>query len=88
MARGGFHGLDPIVTPQRFARLIEAGEVRFAMVDDLSPVSRRMGADIAGQPVAEWIRTHGKPVDPTLWKTTRRSPMTLYDLRPDLGLAH
>ena len=88
MARGGFHGLDPIVTPERFAQSIEAGEVRFAMVDDLSPVSRRMGADIAGQPVADWIRTHGKPVDPTLWKTSRRSPMTLYDLRADLGLAH
>lgn len=87
MARGGFHGLDPILTPEKLARLVEANEVRFVMLNDLSLVSRRMGADVAAQPIADWVRANGKPVDSNLWRTSRRSPMTLYDLRPDLGLA-
>lgn len=87
MARGGFHGLDPILTPDGFARLVEAGHVRFAMLHDLSAVSRRMGAEAAGQPIADWVRTHGTPVDSNLWRISGRSPMILYDLRPDLGLA-
>jgi 4-amino-4-deoxy-L-arabinose transferase-like glycosyltransferase len=86
MARGGFHGLDPILTPESLARIVEAREVRFAMLNDLSLVSRRMGAETAGQPIADWVRAHGKPVDPGLWRTNRRTPMTLYDLRPDLGV--
>jgi 4-amino-4-deoxy-L-arabinose transferase-like glycosyltransferase len=86
MARGGFHGLDPILTPDALARMVEARDVRFAMLNDLSLVSRRMGAEIAGQPIAEWVRAHGKPLDPDLWRTNRRSPMILYDLRPDLGV--
>lgn len=87
MARGGFHGLDPIVTPEKLARLVEANELRFVMLNDLSLVSRRMGAATAGQPIADWVRANGKAVDANLWRNSRRSPMTLYDLRPDLGLA-
>jgi 4-amino-4-deoxy-L-arabinose transferase-like glycosyltransferase len=87
MARGGFHGLDPILTPGKLARMVEASEVRFAMLGDLSLVSRRMGAETAGQPIADWVRANGKLVDPAAWRTTRRSAMALYDLRPDLGLA-
>jgi 4-amino-4-deoxy-L-arabinose transferase-like glycosyltransferase len=86
MARGGFHGLDPILTPDKLARMVEANEVRFVMLNDLSLISRRLGAEIAGQPVADWVRATGQPVDPALWRTTRRTAMSLYDLRPDLGL--
>ena len=82
MARGGFHGLDPILTPDKLARMVEANEIRFVMLNDLSLVSRRLGAEAAGQPIADWVRAHGKPVDPSLWRTNRRTPMTLYDLRP------
>jgi len=85
MARGGFHGLDPILTPDKLARTVEAGELRFVMLGDLSLVSRRMGAEIAGRPIADWVRANGKPVDPALWRGTRRS-LALYDLRPDLGV--
>jgi len=87
MARGGFHGLDPILTPEKLARMVEANEVRFVMLNDLSLVSRRMGADVAGQPIADWVRANSTPVDSNLWRAIRRSQMTLYDLRPDLGLA-
>ena len=82
MARGGFHGLDPILTPDKLGRLVEAGEVRFVMLGDLTMVSRRMGADIAGRPIADWVRASGKRVGPALW----RRGLALYDLRPELGV--
>lgn len=88
MARGGFHGLDPILTPGALARLVEERQVRFVMLDDLSMVSRRLGAETAGRPIAGWVRAHGTPVDAEHWRApgARRSPMTLYDLRPGTGL--
>ena len=88
MARGGFHGLDPILTPAALARLVDERQVRFVMLDDLSPVSRRLGAETAGRPIAEWVRAHGTPVDPDLWRVPgpRRGPMTLWDLRPGPAL--
>jgi 4-amino-4-deoxy-L-arabinose transferase-like glycosyltransferase len=86
MARGGFHGLDPILTPDTLARMAETNELRFVMLNDLSLISRRLGAEIAGQPIADWVRANGKPVDPPLWRASRRGAMALYDLRPDRGL--
>jgi len=86
MARGGFHGLDPILTPEKLARMVAANEVRFVMLGDLSLISRRLGAELAGRPIAEWVRANGKPVDPALWRTgSGRTGLRLYDLRPDAG---
>jgi len=83
MARGGFHGLDPALDAQALARKVAAGELRFAMLGDATPVSRRLGADRAGAPVAQWIRENGRPVDPSEWRGSgRMAAMTLYDLRP------
>lgn len=84
MARGGFHGLDPAVTPESLARLVTAKRVRFAMLGDVSFISRRMGGDAAGKPTADWIRANGKLVPPALWRS-RGSAMELYDLRPEVG---
>jgi 4-amino-4-deoxy-L-arabinose transferase-like glycosyltransferase len=88
MARGGFHGLDPILTPEKLAALVAAREVRFVMLGDLSAVSRRLGAEQAGRPIAEWVRANGRPVDPALWRADgrRADGLSLYDLRPDAGL--
>ena len=99
MARGGVHGLDPILTPEKLAGLVESRQVRFATVNDLSMVSRRVGADAAGRPLADWIRANGKPVDLALWRVPdeegaaasagpprRGARLQLYDLRPDLPL--
>jgi len=84
MARGGFHGLDPVLTPESFANRVSTRQVRFAMVGDVAAVSRRMGADAAGQPITDWILAHGKRVDPKEWRTSRRgSGSELYDLRPE-----
>ncbi len=68
MAMGGFHGLDPILTPDKLARLVESNEIRFVMQGDLSLIDRRMGAADAGRAVSDWIRAHGTPVDPILWR--------------------
>jgi 4-amino-4-deoxy-L-arabinose transferase-like glycosyltransferase len=87
MARGGFHGLDPAVTPETLARMVEARQVRFMMIGDVAIVSRRMGARAAGKRVAGWVRANGKLVDPALWRTIRTTDrMQLYDLRPETGL--
>jgi 4-amino-4-deoxy-L-arabinose transferase-like glycosyltransferase len=86
MAMGGFHGLDPILTPDKLARMVDAGEIRFVMVGDASFISRQLGADVAAQPIAEWVQEKGQLVDPALWRSSalggRRSGMRLYDLRP------
>ena len=86
MAMGGFHGLDPIVTPEKLARMVEAGHVRFVMLGDASFISRRLGADVAARPIAEWVQEKGQLVDPSLWRVNalggHRSGLRLYDLRP------
>ncbi len=70
MAMGGFHGLDPILTPEKLAQMVEGRQIRFVMVGDLSVISRRLGAEAARKPVADWVRAHGKLVDPTLWRAS------------------
>jgi hypothetical protein len=91
MAMGGFHGLDPILTPERLAALVETRAVRFVMLGDVSIASRYMGAEAAGRPLAEWVRTHGKLVDASVWGGTvssagRGSRRQLHDLKPEAGL--
>jgi 4-amino-4-deoxy-L-arabinose transferase-like glycosyltransferase len=91
MAMGGFHGLDPILTPERLAALVETRAVRFVMLGDLSIASRYMGAESAGRPLAEWIRAHGTPLHATVWGGTapgsgRSARRQLYDLKPEAGL--
>jgi hypothetical protein len=90
MAMGGFHGLDPILTPERLARLVEERQVRFIMLGELSIASRFMGAEAAGRPLAEWVRTHGRPIDAAFWGGTagagRAARRQLYDLNPEAGL--
>ena len=86
MATGGFHGLDPILTPEKFAHMVQTKQVRFAMLGDLSRISRRLGAETAGRPIADWIREHGRPVDFSLWRSSGggNHNLRLYDLRPAL----
>ncbi|HEV2056377.1 MAG TPA: glycosyltransferase family 39 protein [Methylomirabilota bacterium] len=88
MARGGFHGLDPILTPEKLAGMAAARQVRFVMLGDLSVVSRRLGAEVAQEPIAQWVRSNGRLVDAALWRPpgSRRTAMRLYDLRPDAAL--
>ena len=87
LARGGYHGLDGAVGPEQMAALVQTGQVRFALVDDVSPISRLLGGELAGRPVAHWIRSYGQLVDPGLWRgpgVARHEQ--LYDLCPGKGL--
>jgi 4-amino-4-deoxy-L-arabinose transferase-like glycosyltransferase len=95
MARGGFHGLDQIVTPEDLARLAEKRQIRFVMLGDLSPIDRMLGGERAGEPIAQWVRQHGQAVEPDLWRydksvvgrlARRMEGMSLYDLRPEAGI--
>lgn len=91
MAMGGFHGLDPILTPEGLARLVERGQVRFVMLGELSVASRYMGAEAAGRPLADWVRANGKPVESTRWGGPVAgfgpgASRQLYDLTPEAGL--
>lgn len=88
LVRGGYHGLDRTLDPDRMALLVKRGDLRFAMVGDVSAVARRMGGDAADKPVADWIRLHGKRVDPVLWRASpARGNLELFDLHPETGLA-
>ena len=96
IALGGYNGTDPIVTPAQVARLVEAGQLRFALL----PAQRRGRTRAGGsaQALAEWIHGNGTLVDPALWQAAEDAPtiasdrgvtgMTwgeLYDLRPTTG---
>jgi 4-amino-4-deoxy-L-arabinose transferase-like glycosyltransferase len=94
MAMGGFHGEDPILTPESLARLVADREVRFALLPDAGGFGWRPGGETANVEVAEWSRLHAAVVDPALWRadvpaeTLRRGRgrldgVRLYDLRPD-----
>ncbi|WP_421994086.1 glycosyltransferase family 39 protein [Reyranella sp.] len=75
MAFGGFLGRDPVISVEAFAEAVHRGEVRFAVL----AANRRTRA------FERWVRAHGKPVDPALWRSLPADPrreLTLYDLRP------
>ena len=87
MARGGFHGLDPALSPEKLARMVEEKQIRFVMLGDVAVVSRMMGAGAAGKPIVDWVRANGKLVDRTLWRSVHsRGRVGLYDLRPEVAL--
>lgn len=69
MAMGGYMGRDPILTPEKLARMVKQQQVRFVMLGDLLFIDRRMGAEEAVQPLADWVRENGHPVDPGLWRS-------------------
>jgi len=93
MAMGGYLGRDPILTPADLERLVAAGEVRYAILGGAALVPPDSRAERA---LAHWIRSHGRRVDPALWRETPDAapragaatprlggPVRLYDLRPD-----
>lgn len=83
MARGGYHGVDEAIDVPQLMAMVEQGRLRYLLLDDVSTISRRLGADTAGMAVAQWIRANGRVVDPALWRDPgMRNPPTLYDLRP------
>jgi len=95
MAVGGYSGTDPILTPNALATLVRAGEVRFFLLRE-GGRGTRGGGGIGGNPtapariMADWVKQHGRPVDPALWApdgaqpaepTRQQVQYRLYDLR-------
>jgi 4-amino-4-deoxy-L-arabinose transferase-like glycosyltransferase len=89
IAMGGFAGSDPILTPKQLQGLIDTGQVRFVMIGGLR-ASRRRNANL--EAIGEWVRAHGKPVEPELWRFDREAtrqtagarqatPAELFDFR-------
>ncbi len=70
MAMGGFMGTDPILTPERLARMVEDRQVRFVMVPNVSRFGQRPAAGALARPVVEWVRANGTLVDPSLWRSS------------------
>src|SRR5438477_4977584 len=70
MALGGFSGRDPILGVEDFARLVAARRVRFALMGDGAPALRLAFGEGHQKALVDWIRANGRPVDPTLWRST------------------
>jgi 4-amino-4-deoxy-L-arabinose transferase-like glycosyltransferase len=94
MAIGGFMGIDPILTPERFAALVADHQVRFVLLG--GDFVRRGGGEPSQRAITEWIKGNGALVDEALWRSTparasgpaRNVNPELYDLRPSDGRAH
>ena len=64
MAFGGFLGNDPVMSVEAFAKRVENGDVRFVV---LGTARRSRGFET-------WVRAHGVPVDPALWRSLPAEP--------------
>jgi 4-amino-4-deoxy-L-arabinose transferase-like glycosyltransferase len=103
LALGGFNGHDPVVMPAELARLVADKRIRFVLIGDGSPGIRRIFGAAAQRRLTDWILAHGRPVDPSQWRSTaypifggvesragRPAEMVdseLYDLRPEIPAA-
>jgi hypothetical protein len=77
MVLGHFSGWSPTLTVEQFIRLLRAGQVKYALLGD---GSGGLGHLFAGPPaLSDWIRAHGRVVDPALWHSADARP----DARPD-----
>jgi 4-amino-4-deoxy-L-arabinose transferase-like glycosyltransferase len=70
MAMGGFLGSDPIITPEKLARMVEDRQVRFVLLGGFGGFVLRLGSEVQQRVLLDWVRTNGKLVDPTLWRST------------------
>jgi 4-amino-4-deoxy-L-arabinose transferase-like glycosyltransferase len=82
IALGGFLGIDPAVSLDRFRQMIQERQLRYVL---LVPGEAWEG----GGPNAalfDWVQEHGRPVAPTLWQSPENASRfygILYDCTPD-----
>jgi 4-amino-4-deoxy-L-arabinose transferase-like glycosyltransferase len=77
LAMGGFAGSDPILTPASLSRMVQEGQLRFALVAEADPggfAARAQGVQAVQVPLRDWIREHGTVVDPALWRSAQVTP--------------
>ncbi len=73
VAIGGFMGMDRALSKDRFVEMVEGGKLRFFL---LSPGPGAGGGPPGGGPpggmgnreIVEWVREHGRAVEPKLWR--------------------
>jgi 4-amino-4-deoxy-L-arabinose transferase-like glycosyltransferase len=71
MAIGGYLGDDPILTPRDVERLASDRQLRFVMLGGFTLAPAKQAAAL--DPIARWVRAHGRPVDPKLWRLSASS---------------
>jgi 4-amino-4-deoxy-L-arabinose transferase-like glycosyltransferase len=71
MAVGGYLGDDPILTPSDVERLAADRQLRFVMLGGFTLAPAKQAAAL--DPIARWVRTNGRPVDPKLWRLSASS---------------
>jgi 4-amino-4-deoxy-L-arabinose transferase-like glycosyltransferase len=83
MAIGGYLGSDPIVTTRVLDACVNAGELRFLLLDGRRSLDRNQEAEANRRRLTAWARRRGVPVDPALWRSDRQdnTALELIDLR-------
>lgn len=66
MAYGGFTGHDPILSAERFEKMVRTRQVRFVLLADAALGLGRIPANEGD--VTTWVRTHGREVSPDQWQ--------------------
>jgi 4-amino-4-deoxy-L-arabinose transferase-like glycosyltransferase len=66
LAMGGYSGNDPILVPDDLAKLVAAHQLRFVLLT--APLNLVGGREDLPSPLADWVRAHGRPIDPALWR--------------------
>ena len=66
MAIGGYLGDDPILTPADLERLASGRKLRFVMLGGFTLAPAKQAAAL--EPIAQWVRANGRPVDAKLWR--------------------
>lgn len=69
---GGFMGADPVLSQSQFAALVAGGRLRFVLLGGGPPGGPRGPGGPMGpgnQEIITWVREHGRPVDPKLWRS-------------------
>ena len=68
-ALGGFSGADPIVSQDVLAKMVEGGQLRFVITGGLRGFGAFPGAEQHLTALSDWVRVHGTPVAPSLWRS-------------------
>jgi 4-amino-4-deoxy-L-arabinose transferase-like glycosyltransferase len=71
MAVGGFAGRDPILTTDKLQWMVETRQLRFMMIGNPRRSARMEASQHA---INDWVRAHGRPVDPALWRSSQETP--------------
>lgn len=96
MALGGFSGSDPILTLDKFKKLVSDGELRYALISTGNSRSfGNFGRNSSNSGIMNWIKQNGKAVPTSEWKNSnalsiqdksqrfggQNNSMQLYDLK-------